>query len=209
MRTVADRVRQTKATKQSAKDFGRAVQLSRILRGYLSPCLPDYKSKPTMHTMNAALLSWFRQEKPLEEHISFVGLEFNEKSTLTSKFRQQPEVDFSQKGKIVVSFPGLRIPEDIVAPPHTTSVQIKIGVVCFVFSAFNASGFGSDSIEIPYKASLPPMKKEVMLKGKLGDLNVVAMSLRYTTSQYSDVNEITDPKWMPAAIIAGHWSEKE
>src|SRR5215470_17450232 len=99
VRTVPDRVRQTKATRQSAKVFGRAVELSKGIRSFLSPCLPNYKGKEVMYTMNAALLSWLRQEKP-EEHISFVGLEFNEKSTMTSKLKQQPLVDFSKKGKV-------------------------------------------------------------------------------------------------------------
>ena len=201
IRTVPDRVKQTKATKQSAKDFGRAVQLSRCLRTFLSPCLPDYKSKPVMYAMNAALLSWFRQEKAIAEHISFVGVEFNEKSTLASKFRQQPGVDFSKKGKIVISFPELRIPEDIVAPSNTTSVRIAFAAVGCMFPQLFPTGLASDSIEIPYKGGLlPAMKKELAFKP--GSLNVVAMSLRYTTSKNSEVNEVTDKHWRPAAIIA-------
>jgi len=199
VRSVPDRVKQTKATKQSAKHFGRAVQLSRCLRAYLSPCLPDHKSKPVMYAMNAALMSWFRQEQPMAEHISFVGVEFNEKSTLASKFRQQPAVDFSKNGKIVISFPELRIPEDIVAPSNTTSVRIGLAAVGCMFPGFNPTGVTSESIEIPYKqGALPAMKKELACKP--GSLNVVAMCLRYKTK--NSEMEITEQRWMPAAIIA-------
>jgi hypothetical protein len=201
VRSAPARVRQTKATRQSAKNFGRAAQFSRHLRACLSPCLPNYKSKEVMHTMNAALLSWLRQEKP-EDNISFVGLEFNEKSNLASKLRQQPVVDFGKKGKIVISFPPLKIPQDVPAPSNTKSVRIDIAAVGCMFPELQVTGFASVSIEIPYKGeSLPVMKKELEFKGKPGGLNVVAMSLRYTTSKYSEVKEITDQRWMPAAII--------
>ena len=206
-RAVPARVRQTKATRQSAKDFGRAVQLSRHLRSFLSPVLPNYKSKAVMHTMNAALLTWLRQEKPIEEHISFVGLEFNEKSTLASRLRQRPVVDCSEKGKIVISFPRLKIPEDILAPPNTTAVRIGIAAAGFMLSQFQLTACASVSIEIPYEeGSLPVMKKELAFNCKPGSLNVIAMSLRYKTSTNSEAMEITDQRWMPAAIIAAHMS---
>jgi hypothetical protein len=201
-RSIPTRVKQTKATRQSAKDFGRAVQLSRHLRGYLSPCLPNYKSKEVMHTMNAALLSWLRQENP-EEDISFIGLEFNEKSTLSSKLKQQPVVDFSKKGKIIISFPRLKIPEQIPAPSNTTSVRMDIGAVGLILSDFQVPAFTSASVEIPYKDGLlPEMKKELAFNCKPGSLNVVAMSLHYIATKYSEVKEVVDPRWLPAAIIA-------
>ena len=205
MRTVPDRVRQTKATRQSAKVFGRAVELSKGIRSFLSPCLPNYKGKEVMYTMNAALLSWLRQEKP-EEHISFVGLEFNEKSTMTSKLKQQPLVDFSKKGKVIISFPQLKIPEDIVAPSNTTSVRMDIAAVGFMFSElFQPTALAKANVEIAYKKGLlPVVKKELAFNCKPGSLNIVAMSLHYITSKYSDVKEITDDRWMPAAIIAAH-----
>jgi hypothetical protein len=203
VRTIPYKVRQTKATRQSAKNFGRAVKLSQGLRGYLSPCLPNYKSKAVMHTMNAALLTWLRQEKP-EENISFVGLEFNEKSTLTSKLKQQPIVDFSKKGKILISFPRLKIPDDLLAPSNTTSVRMDIAAVGFIFSElFQPTAFAKASVEIPYKKGLlPAVKGELAFNFKPGSLNVIAMSLHYITSKYSVVKEIADERWTPSAIIA-------
>src|SRR5262245_507756 len=79
-RIAPGRYKQSRATKQSAKDFGRAVQLSKSIRSLISTALPNYRSQKTMHQMNAALLKWLRQENPIEEDISFVGLEFNDKS---------------------------------------------------------------------------------------------------------------------------------
>jgi hypothetical protein len=76
-----------------------------------------------------------------------------------------------------------------------------------MFPQFQVTEVASGSIEIPYKeASLPAMKKELAFNCKPGSLNVIAMSLRYKTSKNSEVNEITDQRWMPAAIIAAHMS---
>ena len=127
-RLAPGRIKQSMATRQSAKHFGHAVQLSKFLRASLFPALANPKSREIMYKMNAALLSWLRQPIPIEENISFVGLELNDRSTFGSKFRKELLVDFETKGKVMITVPALKIPNDLVAPSHTALVRLDLAV---------------------------------------------------------------------------------
>jgi len=196
------RVKQSMRTRQSAKDFGHAVQLSRYLRVSLLYALPNYKSRGIMYKMNAALLSWLRQPAPIEENISFVGLELNDKSLFSSKFRKALLIDFSAKGKLIITVPALKIPNDIVAPSNTASVRLDFAVAGTMLRWPQNMGSSAASIEIPYNDGwMDAITKELEFDCKEGALNVVAVSLHYTC-KFGRVREITDERWTPAAIVA-------
>src|SRR5215831_10895904 len=161
-RTAPGRVKQTKATKQSAKEFGLAVQISKCLRTALSPALPNHKNRGTMLKMNAALLKWLRQEKPLKENISFVGLEFNDKSPFSEQFQKELSVDFSTKGKAIITIPQLKIPDDIVAPSNTVYVRTNIAIKRYKHKKPTPKDENSISIKIKYKnGSIAPVEQEL------------------------------------------------
>jgi hypothetical protein len=202
-RTAPRRIKQTKATKQSAADFGRAVQLSKYLRASLSPAFPHNMKQVIMYKLNAALLSWLRQEKPIAENISFVGLEFNDKSLFSERFRKELLVDFDTKGKVMIAVPRLKIPDDIVAPSHTVSVKLNIAVAGCMLQLPQHTDAAYVSINIPYKDGWTDViKKELKFNCKAGSINVVAVSLHYITKKDGQELEIFDDRWTPVTILA-------
>ena len=201
-RTLPSRVKQTKATKQSAKDFGRAVKLSKLLRESLSHALPNYTSREIMYKMNAALLNWLRQQKPIEEDISFVGLEFNDKSPFSARFRKQLVVDFDTKGKVIIKVPRLKIPDDIIAPAHTSSIRLNIAIAGCMLNLSQSTDLASATIKMPSNDSVAAIKEEMKFTCKPGSINVVAVSLHYITKKDGREKEIIDERWTPASIVA-------
>ena len=202
-RTVPRRVKQTKATKQSAKYFGSAARLSKSLRSSLSPALHNFNKRQVMYKMNAALLNWIRQEKPIEGNISFVGLEFNDKSEFSSRFKKELLVDFDTKGKVIITVPRLKIPNDIVAPSYTSSVRLNIAAAGSMLDLHQLADAASVSIEVPYKDGwMDTIKKELKFNCKAGSINVVVVSLHYIAKKDRLEKEILDVRWTPATIVA-------
>lgn len=197
------RVKQSIATRRSAKDFGHAVQLSKYLRVSLSSALTNYKSREIMYKMNAALLSWLRQSTPIEENISFVGLELNDRSAFSSKFRKGLLIDFSTTGKVLITVPALKIPNDIVAPSNTSSVRLDLAVAGSMLNERRNTDVAATSIEIRYKDGwMDAITKELQFHCKAGSINVVAVSLHYITGKSGAEMEIADERWTPATIVA-------
>lgn len=153
--------------------------------------------------MNAALLSWLRQSTPIEENISFVGLELNDKSSFNSKFRKSLLIDFGTKGTVMITVPALKIPNDIVAPLNTSSVRLDVAVAGTMLGLPQNTDIAAVSIEIPHKDGwVNAITKELKFECKAGSLNVVAVSLHYITGKSGRVSEITDERWTPATIAA-------
>src|SRR6185369_275712 len=158
VRSMPLRVKQTKATKQSAKDFGRAAKLSRILRNAFSPLLPDYKNRKMTYRLNASLLHWLRQKKSLK-NISFIGFEFDRESELSSHCRQPFATSFSEKGKIIVTIPRLSIPQDILAPPDTKLLRLRIVAAGCSFDDLGITDHCSTIVELPFENGVMPQKQ--------------------------------------------------
>src|SRR5215813_10520813 len=93
-RTAPHKYKQSKATKQSARDFGHIAQLSKILRKSLSPALPNSTSQKNMYKMSAALRKWLKGEKSIEETITVEKPEFNDESLFSERFKKELLVEF-------------------------------------------------------------------------------------------------------------------
>jgi len=196
-------VRQSKATKQSAKDFSHVAQLSKSLRSSLARVLPKNKNRENMYKMSAALRKWLRREKPIEEIISLERPEFNDKSLFSSKFRKDLLVDFGTKGKVMITVPRLKIPDDIVAPSHTISVRLDIAVAGSTIKDPQPTEAAFASINMPYKNGwIAAATTELGFNCRIGTINVVAVSLHYMIKEDGHETEIVDDRWTPVAIVA-------
>jgi hypothetical protein len=152
--------------------------------------------------MNAALLSWIREQQASKEYISFVGLEFNENSEFRGRFRKPLGLDFDTKGKVMITIPQLKIPGDIIAPIHTSSIRLDIAIGGCMLDLSQSTDFASTAIKIPYKDSAAPIKEELKFTCKPGSINVVAASLHYFTKKDGREKEIVNERWTPASIVA-------
>ena len=107
-RTQPWKVKQTKATKESAILFGKSRTIGRLLRGQIAAFLPDLKNNTIKHRFDNAVLQWLRSGDMADryEKVPCInGHEFNQKSELDGRFKKPFDVDFSQKEKIHLTIP--------------------------------------------------------------------------------------------------------
>jgi len=202
-RTAPGKYKLSKATKQSAKDFGHIAQLSKILRKSLSPTLPNYSNRETMYKMSAALRKWLQGENSIDESIAVEKPEFNDKSIFTERFKKELLVDFDTKGKVIISVPRLNIPDDIDAPSNTLYIRMDIAVAGCMLENPAPTDAACTSIKIIYKDGWKDsIQTELKFKYKAGSINVVAVSLHYIIKKDGPEQEIFDDRWTPATIVA-------
>jgi len=217
-RAKPTKVKQTKATKARAKEFGRAVRYSRLLRERLSISIPSYKDKPMMYRLNNALLQWVRtsdgDKALLAKNISALnGFEFYEDSELNKKLKVKAGVDFEDDKKIIVNIPALIPTSDIMAPKDTKTVEWTIGVARCKTNDLSEQGndpvpYFKTKFEMDYSATAVKAQKiEIPFTSIATDIVLVVISLRYNVQKGLNLIQSRDKKWLPAAIVGAYYKQ--
>jgi hypothetical protein len=213
VRKAPTKVRQTKATKASAKLFGMAVSMSAELRKALAKILPAKAKHKYMYRLNTVLLKWLKEERPKTPAPSnaFSALHdfsFNEDCSLHSYLRRSVMVDWSKTGPVVVRIPALTPAKDLRAPAKTQSVIWRITIAsCAVDNPSAAGQQAFAEVEMPYEND-PVGARSIELPFSLsrGDLAVVVISLQYRVAKSDWTSLLTNSKWLPVDIVdAAYW----
>ncbi|HUR65225.1 MAG TPA: hypothetical protein VMZ03_02640, partial [Chitinophagaceae bacterium] len=208
MRSKPTQVRQSKASKKSAQEFGRAIIYSRKIRSSLRDLLvPGDRS--VMYRLNNAFLQWLKDsradKKLLAEYITELrSFELNESSRLTSCLRFKPEAEIYQTGKIFVVIPALTAAKDISAPANTRRVRLTI--ICARCTTLDKPvqvqvnpEDHQTVMEMDYNDTRHPAQRvEISFKTTRGDIVLVAIGLSYFVMKQKNLIRVTDPKWLPA-----------
>ncbi|HEY0356100.1 MAG TPA: hypothetical protein VGC29_07855, partial [Flavisolibacter sp.] len=111
VRMMPDRVRQTKATRQSAQVFGKAASMAKAIRLGLKPLYHDLDDPNLMQRLNGTMVQYLntvdalgkgkQQELPYLEEFSF-----NKDHQLSKRLKIYPVVQFDSKGKMKLFFPA-------------------------------------------------------------------------------------------------------
>jgi hypothetical protein len=202
---MPSKVRQTKATKASARLFGMAASMSAALRQGLKSILPDDKGQQLQYRLNTALLQWLRLEyskaKALSEFSSISGFEFNQNAPLSLRLRVRVSSDWKQKGRLLIHIPALTPTRDIAAPRDTQTVLFKIAAAsCKIENPSTRMHSAQAEFEIPYKqAPVEARQIEIPFSLNRGDLAVVVVALHYRVGSGPITSRST---WLPSAIVA-------
>lgn len=207
------KVRQTKATRESAKLFGIAVSMSAALRQSLSTILPVSKARKNMYLLNTALLKWLKEKRPKTPGPSNAfsplhGLSFNEDSHLTSYLHKSIWVDWSKTGRIIIRMPALTPAVDLRAPAKTRSVIWRIAAAsCDVNNSSAAREQARAELEMLYDdVTVGARSIELPFSLGRGELAVVVISLQYRVEKNEWTALVTNRKWLPVDIIdAAFW----
>jgi hypothetical protein len=208
-RVRPDRVKQTKATKASAKDFGRAVRWSKEIRDLLSPL---YKDNKLMYRMNTALLKWIRQtgddkELGARNIQELVSLQLNEEVPPGKRIKFEPLVDMKTAGKIFVTIPALRPAKDFSTPKDTRKIEIAlVAVRCNTDTKMSNRSQpieqSKTTLEIDPKSNLVAEQQlEMALDTIPGDIIILVMGLNYYTGTSKNPFPTRDERWKPGMIV--------
>jgi hypothetical protein len=210
MRTVPEKVRQTRNTRKAASVFGMAVKSAAAMRTMLRPVLPDPASRPMMYALDAAVRKWLqlgplKQTEPVDKIPSFEHLSFNKEAYPGKVFR---EVSVSRKNNndLLVKMPGIDPAADITAPVGTVKVGITFIAALLPFTGELEQKAEAAEIFLPYNNNKTD-PQEVLLPAVTGlhCLTLAVMSTRF----YKSMNEclpINQKRWKAAVIVGSFYN---
>jgi hypothetical protein len=171
------------------------------------------KDMSVMYRLNKALLKWLKDSGSddtllLQNCPSLLGFEFNEQCLLGLKYRVKPVVDMSDRGKIIIDFPGFTPAIDITAPANTKQVRLMIRPIRQPvkdqhYTIANLQPVDQTIVELDYNNTRRKAQRlEIPFKTGAGDLVLLVMGLQYFQQRsFRQLMPVTDPKWMPAGVV--------
>ena len=206
-RTIPARVKQTKATKKRANEFGKASRTGKSLRQQLFPVIPF----PSDNKMQTRLVStvfewlrsdWYDPEKPCDEVPHVSAFQFTEGSTINERWRVPLRVTISKQGVPELKIPAFVPVKSISAPANTVFVKCNIAAAgCNVEKGITTGSFYT-SLDFNYDGTeVPEQMITLTLPAPQGSLIVTAMSLTYYFTKNGQLQKTTNTAFMPAGVI--------
>ena len=208
LRSAPGSVRQTKATKLRAAEFGRASSIGSVIRSQLLGVIPDPADRKMQTRLVGAVFQWLQTVKGQSaepgHHPSFItGFEFRDKGrSVRARWKAHFQVSNPSSGLLQIKIPAFVPEESFEAPAYTASVVCKIAVgVC------ETEGYpiGSSSAELVFAyngTTVPAQTISMKLPTPKGSLIVTGMSLGYSVSKDRCTRDNTNKAYMPSEIVS-------
>jgi hypothetical protein len=212
VRTLPRRYKQTKATKASAGEFGRASGIARTIRTQLRPIIPKPKDNSMQTRLVSAVYKWIHSIKVNAEKIQgtadpIEGFNFLEKSRPTASERGFPGIQFSNPGGglIQMHFQSFVPNAKIKGPTNTSSIHCKL-CTCVIDVNNNYSPDSvSTEMDIDYNGIMVPAQTiSFKLPVSKNTLIVTGVSLTYYLNKNGYIQETTNKDFMPVEILAAY-----
>jgi len=208
---------QSKATKASAKDFGKIKRISRFLRKALADVMKDYKGKPAMFAMDEAVRRWYynfyqKRETAVMDPVYFSSLQLRPEAPPFAKMLLgvDPVVDWSQAGKLVLQIPAMKR-TDLMLPRYANRISFTL-----VISGVGLRGDEKIKLNATFQATSETVERNVRVDDidavtfELGELEpltnalfVVFLALRYEASS----EWLEEERWKPVLVVGSRFGE--
>jgi hypothetical protein len=208
MRAIAEKVKQSEATKEKALLFGKAVSLSARLRSGLKNVVENPSAKPIMYALNRGLQEWMTLSPTINEGLTtdlpgLTGLPLSKKTSIKQRFKKEIAINFELPGSIMLTIPVLVPLEHIKAPANTEDIIMNVGVVS---SKLGDHGTVGDERSACFKLtydSNPVTEKKISFDFPIepGHLVLVVVSLRYRIPTYGNLKIIMEDPWIPVEVV--------
>lgn len=203
VRTKPVKVRQTKATKTSARKFGKAVRISRVLREGVSPILPDYKNRKLMHRVNDVIMQTVSDQFPWDVSL-MNGFEFYDDRSFAGEFKVSLSIEWTKKN-VIIHIPEFIPIKDIIAQRTTKTVQLKLAATGCGLKDMTLTDSHSTTIDIAYNKEKVPAQKVIFpFITKSNSLSIVAGILKNGVNKENTTSAKPGRQWNPAGIIGAY-----
>lgn len=209
------KIKQSKATKKRALEFGNIKRLSARFRYGLSDLLPDYLSKPVMFAMDAAVRRWYN-ECYLREGVErsdpsfFQQLKLNNETSPFSKtwLGTEPTLEWNLQDSITLRIPTLS-KEKLLLPNDATDIKFTFLVAGapmndpYKVTRYDHWSSG-DTVEKTLGAEgIESFLMEINdLKRRSNSLYLAWLSLSFKRNK----QWLMEKKWQPIMVV-GSWFE--
>lgn len=201
-RSKPDKVRQTKATKRSAGQFGEAVFISKCLRDGLHPLLHGQKQHKIMLRLNNLLYKWIQAGKSKHDMREIIDFRFNLRTGCRERLRWPLQVNWLSS-HIQIPIPAMVPSEKIVAAAYTQEVQWKIIVTGCNLKSGKITSSPVKTLTIPFLDTEQPAQDiEIPFVAAPDSMNIVVASMRSFVPTRGELKEHKALRWQPMDIVA-------
>lgn len=205
IKTRGSRIRQTKATKASANDFGKIKQISAMLRMGLSPIVPDYTARPVMYAVDGVVSNWYRECLP---GLTTTAMNFPHFSPLVlnkealplpmTYLGMIPEADWNGSQKVSLHIPSIDTTA-VLLPKNATAVSFTLMVTGSSLDYPRYHGHPKKlSVETNINAgSIGPVDLFLDFPQVNGILYLAVLQLRYKDGD----GWVEEEKWKPLLVV--------
>ena len=207
MRTAPVNVKQTKATKKRAGEFGKASGIGRCLRQQLLPSIPFPADNKMQTRLVSALFQWLRSGYDVNQpsnDVPFVNtFQFTDGYTIKERWKVSLQVTNGEPGLLELKIPAFVPAKSLSAPTGTVSVKCHIAVAACHVETRVATGGISTSILYDYdEAEVAERTVSLPAPTTAGSLVVTAISLEYNFIKNGHLEKTTNKAFMPSGVVS-------
>jgi len=207
IRTAPDKVKQTKATKKRAGEFGKASRMGASLRQQLLPVIPFPADNKMQTRLVSVLFQWLRSGYDPVLHCDDVPLvnnfQFTEGYSITERWTIPLLVTIAEPGLLELKIPAFVPAKAISAPAGTVSVKCNIAVAgCNVETGIATGGI---STSIVYEYNETEVAERIVplpVNTTAGSLVVTAISLEYNFIKNGHLEKTKNKAFMPSGVVS-------
>ena len=209
LRAMPRGVRQTVATKQSGRLFGKASRIGGVFRRQLLPLIPNPSDIKMQTRLSSAIYKWLKENARalpfVANHLPFIeGYQFTEEGyTLAERFRLPLEIINPQEGLLQINMPAFVPSHAIIAPGGTVSVACHFTAVNCMLG--DPEKYGSASTVLTFDYNDNPVDAQsisLQLPTPAGSLLITVLSLKYLVATSNGLQPSAAKGFMPAAIVS-------
>lgn len=205
-RSVSGGIKQTKATKKRATEFGKASRAGKIVRQQLLPVIPFPADNKMQTRLVSELLSWFRSGfdpgQPSDPVLFLNDFRFTESDTVAERWRVSLEITKTSDNMLQMRIPAFVAVKNIVAPAGTVSVKCNIATGGYDLKHGGVTGGFSTSLHFNYNEEpVPEQIISLPTPTPSGSLIVTGVSLEYYFTKNGHLQKSMNKAFMPAGIV--------
>jgi hypothetical protein len=209
LRFQPDNINQTKATKQSGENMGKASKIGAAFRHVFAPVLPQPKDRDMQNDFTGVIKKWL-QTKPFEQSLPSTVLpyiesfDFNASADINGAFRVPLKLKTNEEEQLVLQMPAFVPKEKISAPCYTKAVDAHIIIATYSIASFSIIGSFQTALSIAYNNdTIPAQLFTAPFFLPKESLTTVLVALQYIAGKKGEEKIVQKIGWMPCGIVGG------
>jgi len=208
VRTIPDSVRQTKATKKKATEFGRASAIGASIRRGLSPVIPNSRDQKMQTRLVSMVFQWLNQLEKVKsvsgsQPLDLGSFSFMEKGiSVHRRWKVNLQINHSPAGPLEAKISGFTPNKAFEAPANSAAVICRLAIA--TIDVVTGTLLGEFYNEMGYDLNSKPVAAQTLpvnLPTPKGSLIVTAMKLDFMKSINGHQQPNTNKAFMPSEIM--------
>jgi len=206
-RSAPVKVKQTKATKKRATEFGKASRAGKSLRQQLLPVIPFPKDNQMQTRLVSAIFLWLKSNignslQPCNPVPYVSNYQFTKGYTVTERWKVALRVTHPSEGMMELKIPAFVPSKALSAPANTFSVTSHIiAVGCNMENGVATGGFNT-FLDFEYNdMEVPEQTIPLPIPTLGGSLVATVIFLEYIYMKNGYPQKTTNKAFMPAGVV--------